>query len=123
MIRVLIVDDHATFRADARSLLEAGGYVVTGEAQDAAEAVCAARRLCPDVILLDVQLPDRDGFKVVDDLACQSPASMIVLISSRRADDYGSRLRTTTAAGFIHKPDLSRAQMEALVGPPSTRTR
>ena len=116
---VLIVDDHAVFRADARALLEAAGYTVVGEAEDGARGVVAANALNPDVVLLDVQLPDRDGFAVARQLAAQPRAPRVVLISSRRLEDYGSRLRETVAAGFIYKPELSRARLEELVGPPS----
>jgi DNA-binding NarL/FixJ family response regulator len=122
MTGILIVDDHALFRSDARDLLEAAGYTVVGEAGDGAEAMLAARRLEPDVVLLDVQLPDRDGFAVAEELAAQPDPPQVVLISSREAADYGSRLQTAQAAGFIHKPDLSRARVEDLVGPPE-RTR
>ena len=59
--RVLIVDDHKPFRAVARELLEGAGYVVGGEAADAAEALAAVAADAPDAVLLDVQLPDRDG--------------------------------------------------------------
>ena len=86
--RVLIVDDHAPFRAVARELLEGAGYVVSGEAADAAEALAAVAVEAPDAVLLDVQLPDRDGFSVASALtAAGGPA--VVLISSRDAEDYG----------------------------------
>ena len=117
-VSILIVDDHEMFRTDARALLEAAGYRVIGEAGDAADAVTETRRLAPDVVLLDVQLPDGDGFAVAAELATQAGAPRIVLISSREAIDYGSRLRDTVAVGFIHKPDLSRALLEELVGAP-----
>jgi CheY-like chemotaxis protein len=66
---VLIVDDHADFRLFARSLLEAGGFEIVGEAQDGASALAAARALKPGLVLLDVQLPDIDGFAVCERLA------------------------------------------------------
>ena len=116
---ILIVDDHARFRADTRELLEAAGYRVVGEAEDGAGAAAQARRLEPDVVLLDVQLPDRDGFSVAEEISAQPNPPRIVFISSREASDYGSRLENGLAAGFIHKPDLSRGRVEAIVGPPS----
>ena len=68
-MRVLIVDDHEPFRAVAREVLERAGYVVAGEAGDAAEALAAVAADAPDAVLLDVQLPDRDGFSVAAELA------------------------------------------------------
>lgn len=112
--RLLIVDDHPGFRAQARALLEAAGYEIVGEAADAAAAIAAVDRLRPDVVLLDVQLPGRDGFSICAELAADGAA--IVLISSRTAAEYGQRLRTAVARGFIHKPDLSRASMAELLG-------
>ncbi len=117
MMSVLIVDDHAMFRSRARALLEAEGYDVVGEAWDAASALAAARLLRPDLVLLDVQLPDRDGFAVAADLDRESSPPAVVLVSSRLAEDYGTRLAGAPARGFIHKTDLSRATLEALVGP------
>jgi DNA-binding NarL/FixJ family response regulator len=115
---VLIVDDHDGFRCRVRALLERAGYSVVGEAVDAAQAIAAARRLRPDILLLDVQLPDRDGFSVAHELNAEPDAPRIVLISSREAADYGSRLERAPASGFIHKPDVSRTTLEAHVGAP-----
>jgi DNA-binding NarL/FixJ family response regulator len=110
---VLIVDDHSVFRSSARRLLEVAGYDVVGEAADAAAALVEAERLDPDVVLLDVQLPDRDGFAVADDLARSVHPPQVVLISSRERCDYGRRIGRPGVLGFIHKPDLSRASLEA----------
>jgi DNA-binding NarL/FixJ family response regulator len=112
--RVLIVDDHQPFRAVARELLESAGYVVTGEAADAEEALAAVVDDRPDAVLLDVQLPDRDGFAVATALvALDGPA--VVLISSREADDYGRRIAACGARGFIPKSKLSAATFAALL--------
>jgi DNA-binding NarL/FixJ family response regulator len=112
--RVLIVDDHEPFRVVARALLERAGYIVTGEAGDAAEALAAVAVDAPDVVLLDVQLPDRDGFAVAAALsAANGPA--IVLISSRGAEDYGPRIASCGARGFIPKSQLSEAALAALL--------
>jgi DNA-binding NarL/FixJ family response regulator len=112
--RVLIVDDHEPFRVVARDLLERAGYVVTGEASDAAEALVAVAVEAPDVVLLDVQLPDQDGFAVAEALAA-SGGPAIVLISSRGAEDYGRRLASCGARGFIPKSQLSEAALTALL--------
>jgi len=112
--RVLIVDDHEPFRTVARTLLEGAGYVVAGEAADAAEALAAVVTDAPDAVLLDVQLPDRDGFSVARALlAMGGPA--VVLISSREAEDYGRRIAACGARGFIPKSRLSAAAFAALV--------
>lgn len=116
MTTILIVDDHAGFRADARAVLEASGYDVVGEARDAADAITAIDTLHPAIVLVDVQLPGRDGFALADEIAAREPAPQIVLISSREATDYGSRVTRSAARGFIHKPSLSRHTLEALIG-------
>jgi DNA-binding NarL/FixJ family response regulator len=113
--RVLIVDDHAEFRASASALLEAEGFSVVGEAADGTTALAAAARLQPDVVLLDVQLPDLDGFSVADRLAATPEPPRVVLISSRDEQAYGERLGTTRARGFIAKRELSGASLAALV--------
>jgi DNA-binding NarL/FixJ family response regulator len=113
--RVLIVDDHQPFRAVARELLEGAGYVVAGEAADGEEALAAAAAVSPDAVLLDVQLPDRDGFAIAEELASvDGPA--IVLISSRDAGDYGRRIEASGAIGFIPKSKLSADTFAALIG-------
>lgn len=112
--RVLIVDDHEPFRAIARELLEVAGYVVAGEAADAAGALAAVAADAPDAVLLDVQLPDRDGFSVARTLAREGGPA-VVLISSREAEDYGGRIEACGARGFIPKSKLSAATFAALV--------
>jgi len=110
---VLIVDDHPSFRASARMLLECEGYEVVGEAEDGHGALDAVRQLQPDVVLLDVQLPDIDGPEVARRLAAAngfSPA--IVLTSSRDLADLGT---ITGVRGFIPKSELSGAALEALL--------
>ena len=112
--RVLIVDDHEPFRAVARELLESAGYVVAGEAADAEEALAAVADAAPDAVLLDVQLPDRDGFSVATALAAAGGPA-VVLVSSREAEDYGRRIESCGARGFIAKSRLSAAAFAALV--------
>jgi len=106
---VLIVDDHAGFRAAARRLLELEGYVVVGEAVDGSSALLAVQSLRPDVVLLDIQLPDFDGFEVAARLSAQGIATSVVLTSSRDRSDYGPALTRSTACGFLPKAELSGA--------------
>ncbi len=112
--RVLIVDDHAGFRSFARQLLTAEGYLVLGEAEQGSSVVGVVRRLRPDLVLLDIRLPDIDGFEVARRLAEEPDPPMVVLISSRDAADYGPRLPARHARGFLAKVDLSRAAIDAL---------
>jgi DNA-binding NarL/FixJ family response regulator len=112
---VLIVDDHDAFRASASALLEAEGFAVVGTAADGAAAVEEATRLRPAVVLLDVQLPDADGFVVATRLARLPEPPQVVFVSSRDAETYGSRLDRATARGFLAKRDLSGAALAALV--------
>jgi DNA-binding NarL/FixJ family response regulator len=113
---VLIVDDHDGFRAGARRLLESEGYRVVGEAADGAEAVSLATRLEPELVLLDVQLPDTDGFAVSEALARLPRAPRVVLVSSRDASDFGSLIAQHRVAGFIPKAELSGAALRELWG-------
>ena len=114
---VLIVDDHADYRAFARSLLEAAGYEVVGEAADGAAAMAVARALEPELVLLDVQLPDLDGFVVCERLTDRDRAPMVVLTSSREVSSFRRRLGASTARGFIAKAELSGAALAAMTRP------
>ena len=103
---VLIVDDHPSFRASARAILEADGFTVIGEAENGTAGLAELRRLRPDVVLLDVQLPDMSGFDVCIECGDLDTTS-VVLVSSRDATDYGSLIETSGARGFIAKAELS----------------
>ena len=112
---VLIVDDHAEFRASAAELLAAEGFDVIGAASDAARAVELALSLRPQIVLLDVQLPDRDGFAVAARLAEEAQPPQVVLISGRESAAYGRRVASAPVRGFIAKRDLTGAAVAALV--------
>jgi two-component system response regulator EvgA len=114
MTTILIVDDHVGFRLQARALLEADGFFVIGEAVDGATGLTAARTLKPDLVLLDVGLPDIEGFDVARELAIDGPPTFVVLTSSREASAFGPRVRTSGALGFIPKDELSGAAIRAL---------
>jgi DNA-binding NarL/FixJ family response regulator len=112
---VLIVDDHQSFRASARRLLEAEGFNVVGEAPDGHGAIAAAEQLQPDLVLLDVQLPDLDGFEVAARLAAMGSQARVVLTSSRAAAEYGTMITDSPADGFIPKSELSGARLTRLI--------
>ena len=105
--RILIVDDHAPFRSIARQVLTADGFLIVGEAADGAEAIRACGELRPDLVLLDVQLPDIDGFAVAAVLTTQVDPPAVVLVSSRSRTDYGPRIEDCRALGYIAKAELS----------------
>jgi DNA-binding NarL/FixJ family response regulator len=115
MTTILIVDDHAAFRVQARALLVAEGFSVIGEAVDGSSGLEAARTLKPDLVLLDIGLPDVEGFEVARKLAVTGPPPLVVLTSSREASEYGSRLTSSRVLGFIPKDELSGAAIRALV--------
>jgi DNA-binding NarL/FixJ family response regulator len=113
--KVLIVDDHAGFRASARMLLEAEGFEVVGEAVDGGSAVEQAAALAPDLVLLDVHLPDSDGFEVADRVIAADGAPAVVLTSSRAAGELEPRIAASGARGFVSKADLSGTSLRALL--------
>jgi len=113
MPSVLIVDDHPAFRASARRLLERDGFDVVGEAPDGASGIELARELDPDLVLLDVVLPDTTGFDVAEEL--RASRSEVVLVSSRQPPDLGPRLRKAPALGFIPKDELTSEAVRALL--------
>lgn len=111
---VLVVDDHPGFRRLARRVLERGGFSVV-EAATGADAVRDAERLRPDVVLLDVQLPDRDGFSVAHSLCAMTHACRVVLTSTREASDYGDRISSSEAIAFVPKAELSASRLRDLL--------
>jgi CheY-like chemotaxis protein len=111
----IVVDDHPTFRRFARTLLEDAGLVVVGDAGDGAAAIDAVRALRPDVVLLDVLLPDTTGFEVARALAAEPAPPLVVLTSSRSASDLGGLHRLDGAAAFVPKSELTVATLTELL--------
>ena len=111
---VLIVDDHPSFRASARAMLESEGFDVVGEAADGASALEAVDALAPDVVLLDVQLPDMTGFDVCAELERRNGAT------ARGDPRVESRRRPTTASS---SPRRARAASSPRASSPATRRR
>jgi CheY-like chemotaxis protein len=106
-LRVLVVDDHEGFRTVARALLERDGLLIVAEAADGVTALAAAARTVPDLVLLDVHLPDLDGFEVSKQLAALPNPPTVVLTSSRPITDLRRRIAESPAAGFVPKDRLS----------------
>ncbi|MFL6019159.1 MAG: response regulator transcription factor [Gaiellaceae bacterium] len=113
--RVLVVDDHAGFRRCATALLTAEGFEVVGEAENGAAALALADQLEPELVLLDIQLPDIDGFEVAARLLARDRELKIVLVSSRDRSAYGTAIETSGAVGFIWKAELSGAALEGFL--------
>lgn len=112
---VLVIDDHAAFRASARLLLEADGFTVVGEAATGLDGFRQADRLKPQLVVLDVRLPDIDGFEVAARLAELDEPPSVVLVSSRDAVTYGPRLSRSPVRGFVAKSELSGAALRRLL--------
>ena len=112
---MVIVDDHPGFRSSARELLEAAGFEVVGEAEDGESALAAVDRLHPRIVLLDIQLPDIDGFAVAERLGRIGDPPAVVLVSTRHISSYRRRLARSPVAGFISKSELSGNALAALL--------
>jgi DNA-binding NarL/FixJ family response regulator len=112
-LRVVIVDDHPRFRAQAAELLRLERFSVVGDAETGARGVELSRALAPDLVLLDVGLPDTDGFELV--AAMRATGAAVVLTSSRSARDYGTRVSDSGADGFIGKAELSGEAIRSLL--------
>jgi len=115
--RVLIIDDNSAFRAAARQLLERRGFVVAAEAGNGVEGLRAATEHTPDLAIVDVQLPDLDGFEVAERLRALDQAPEVILTSSLDGTDFGALVASSSALGFIPKAELSARAIEALLAP------
>jgi two-component system nitrate/nitrite response regulator NarL len=117
--RLLIVDDHAAFRRLARRVLELGGYEVVGEVAEGLAVPAAVGALRPDLVLLDIALPDVDGFAVAERLAALPEPPVVVLVSSRPASDFGTRIDRAPVRGFLAKDELSGPTLAAVAAGPA----
>jgi DNA-binding NarL/FixJ family response regulator len=108
--RLLIVDDDQRFLKLLKMLLEdAPEFDVVGEAYEGSGALEAARELEPDVVLLDVNLPDTNGFELTPQIAADGDGPQVVLTSSRGDSAYEQLAQDAGARGFVPKHDLSAA--------------
>lgn len=114
--RIVIVDDDPAFLATVREVLEAEGFVVAGEALTGLDGVAVAAEVDPDLVLVDVNLPDIDGFEVANRLADLAAAPLVVLTSIRSAVDFGGLIASSGARAFVTKADISGEALAALLG-------
>jgi DNA-binding NarL/FixJ family response regulator len=115
MIRVLIVDDHALLRAGLRSRLESEpGIAVVGEADTAERAANLARKLQPDLILLDLLLPRKGGYDAIPELRAVAPEAKILVLSSQAAPSSVRRALSAGAAGYLPKRSSDRELVTAI---------
>ncbi len=114
--RIVIVDDDPSFLATVRLVLEAEGFVVVGEALNGLDGVAATAELEPDIVLVDVNLPDIDGFEVVERLGDGAAAPPVVLTSIRSANDFGNLIETSRARAFITKADITGEALAGFLG-------
>lgn len=113
--RVLVVDDHAPFRAAVGAMLRAGGFDVVGEAGDGDAALMLVPVVRPHVVVLDVRLPGDDGFAVAERLAATGQPPRTVLVSSRPASEYGDAVSRAPVVGFLDKAELTAASLRELL--------
>jgi DNA-binding NarL/FixJ family response regulator len=111
---IVIVDDDPRFRGIARRLLESEGFEVVGEAADGREAISVSRELDPDIVLLDVQLPDIDGIQVAAQIVGGGARAAVVLTSTRDESDFGPELEESGARGFVPKDEISAERITSL---------
>ncbi len=114
-IRVLIIDDHPSFRSVARELLERRGFTVVAEADCASSGLEAAERVAPEAVVLDVQLPDGDGFDVCQTLTRRDPDLAVLLVSASEPHGGLERLHDCGARGFLAKSRLVSSDLAALL--------
>ena len=113
-VRVLTVDDHATFRDAARALIVATGFEVAGEAASGEEGVAAAARLHPDLVLMDVRLPDIDGCEATRRIIPLRPEAVVVLVSATEEGVPGDLAARCGAAAFVCKEQLRPSLLREL---------
>jgi CheY-like chemotaxis protein len=114
--RILVVDDSPNFRRTAEKLLGLRGLEAFSVVADGDEALAASNGACPDGVLLDINLPGRDGFEVAAALSQRYPSLAIVLMSSDLDEVESSRLESCGASAFVAKTELASADLEQLFG-------
>ncbi|HUR80166.1 MAG TPA: response regulator transcription factor, partial [Thermoanaerobaculia bacterium] len=113
-MRILIADDHSLFRDGLRSLLLAEGHEVVGEAKNGAEAVALARELEPDLVLMDVQMPEMDGIAATRAIATENPEQKIVMLTASEEESKLFEAIKSGAQGYLLKNLEAEAFFELL---------
>ncbi|MGN6167802.1 MAG: response regulator transcription factor [Solirubrobacteraceae bacterium] len=113
--RLLIVDDNPDFCRLVQQLLELDGYEVVGTEHDGASGLAAAEALSPEVVLLDVQLPDVSGFDLATRLVHEQPGAIVVLTSTHDREDFERLALDSGARGFISKAELTPRELDGLL--------
>jgi CheY-like chemotaxis protein len=116
MRSILVVDDDAAVRGLIVRILRSGGHVVVGEAGSVAEALDRAKALRPDTALVDIGLPDGDGFSLTRQLRALPWAMSVVLFSSDADRTNADAAQRAGAVGFLPKDELSGLALERLIG-------
>lgn len=114
-IRVLLVDDNTVYRSTLALLLDGrDGIEIVAEASDGAEAVAAAVRLRPDVVLLDFRLPGATGDEVTASLVAGSPGTRVVCLTAEATPDERQRVISAGAAAVVEKGGSTQAILDAI---------
>ena len=114
-VTVLVVDDQPLFRGAARTVISrAAGFVLAGEAADGLEAVDQVRLLRPQLVLMDIHMPRLDGIAATRRITAETPAPVVVLLSSYDKDDLPVEVANSGAAAYLHKEELSPATVHEL---------
>ena len=109
-LKVLLVDDHERFRQSVASFLNEQGCVeIVGEAVDGNEAITKSEQLHPDLVLMDVDMPNRDGFEATREIKLQRPETKVVILSMHGSDIYRRAAWRCAADGFIDKSSMKDA--------------
>jgi DNA-binding NarL/FixJ family response regulator len=114
--RILVIDDNTAFRGALCKVLDTECFTVVAEAVTGASGVQLAREHEPDLVLVDVQLPDTDGFDVAEQLAGLDLPMEVILTSGLHLSDLGTLVAESSARGFIPKAELSVGAIKALLG-------
>lgn len=108
MAKILIADDHAVVRMAVRLLIEKAGHEVVGEAESGLDVIGLVRKLSPDLVVLDIDMPSLDGFAVLQRLCGAEGLCKVIVFSALQADRYAIRSSRAGASGYVCKNgDLS----------------